>query len=122
MSRAVQPSLTAYTSLFLTYLVPQWRKVALLAALIFTGIGLQLFNPLVLRYFIDAFTSGSSNKNLALAGALFVGIALAIQGVTVLATYLSETVAWTATNTLRGDLVAHCLTLDMAFHKAHTPG
>ena len=122
MSRAVQPSLTSYTSLFLTYLGPQWRKATLMAALILTGIGLQLINPQILRYFIDAFTSSSSHKNLALAGALFVGIALAIQGVTVLATYISENVAWTATNTLRTDLVAHCLTLDMAFHKAHTPG
>ncbi len=122
MSRAVQPSLTSYTSLFLTYLGPQWRRVTLMAALIFTGIGLQLINPQILRFFIDAFTSGSSHANLALAGALFVGIALAIQAVTVLATYLSENVAWTATNTLRSDLVAHCLTLDMAFHKAHTPG
>ncbi len=122
MSRAVQPSLTSYKTLFLTYLGPQWRKATLTAALIFTGIGLQLINPQILRYFIDAFTSGNSHKNLALAGALFVGIALAIQGVTVLATYFSENVAWTATNTLRSDLVAHCLTLDMAFHKAHTPG
>src|SRR5205823_3582414 len=40
----------------------------------------------------------------------------------VLATYISENVAWTATNQLRTDLVAHCLTLDMAFHKEHTAG
>ncbi len=38
------------------------------------------------------------------------------------ATYVSENVAWMATNHLRTDLVAHCLGLDMAFHKAHTAG
>ncbi len=122
MSRAVQPSLTAYKMLFMTYLGPQWRKATLMAVLLLTGIALQLVNPQILRYFVDAFTTGGTHADLTLAGALFIGIALAIQGVSVLATYVSENVAWTATNQLRADLVAHCLTLDMAFHKAHTPG
>jgi len=38
------------------------------------------------------------------------------------ATYLSERVAWTATNALRADLAAHALSLDPVFHAAHTPG
>ena len=37
-------------------------------------------------------------------------------------TYSSLTVGWTATNALRADLARHCLRLDMAFHKTHTPG
>lgn len=122
MSRAVQSSLTSYKTLFMTYLGPQWGKATLMAVLLLIGIGLQLVNPQILRYFVDSFTSGGSHADLTLAGALFIGIALAIQGVSVLATYVSENVAWTATNQLRADLVAHCLTLDMAFHKAHTPG
>jgi len=122
MHSAGQPSLTAYKTLFMTYLGPQWRKATLMAVLLLTGIALQLVNPQILRYFVDAFTSGGSHANLTLAGALFIGIALVIQGTAVLATYFSENVAWTATNQLRADLVAHCLTLEMAFHKAHTPG
>ncbi len=122
MGRAVQSSLTSYKTLFMTYLGPQWRKATLMAVLLLTGIALQLVNPQILRYFVDTFTTGGSHADLTLAGALFIGIALAIQGVSVLATYVSENVAWTATNQLRADLVAHCLTLDMAFHKAHTPG
>ena len=31
-------------------------------------------------------------------------------------------VAWTATNTLRQEMLQHCLELDQAFHKAHKPG
>src|SRR6266478_2045857 len=122
MHSAGQPSLTTYKALFVTYLGPQWGKATLMAVLLLIGIGLQLVNPQILRYFVDSFTSGGSHANPTLAGALFIGIALAIQGTSVLATYFSENVAWKATNQLRADLVAHCLTLDMAFHKAHTPG
>src|SRR6266704_6699288 len=122
MHSAGQPMLTSYKALFVTYLGPQWGKATLMAVLLLTGIALQLVNPQILRYFVDSFTSGGSHANLTLAGALFIGIALAIQGTSVLATYFSENVAWKATNQLRTDLVAHCLTLDMAFHKAHTPG
>ncbi len=119
---AKQPSLASYKTLFLTYLGPQWRKATLMSVLLLTGIVLQLVNPLILRYFVDTFTAGGSHAALTLAGLLFIVVALIIQGVSVLATYYSENVAWTATNQLRTDLVAHCLTLDMAFHKAHTPG
>ncbi|MCB0013865.1 MAG: ABC transporter ATP-binding protein, partial [Anaerolineales bacterium] len=37
-------------------------------------------------------------------------------------TYLSEHVAWQATNGLRLDMLDHLLGLDLSFHKAHTPG
>jgi ABC-type multidrug transport system fused ATPase/permease subunit len=33
-----------------------------------------------------------------------------------------SSVSWTATNGLRADLAAHCLRLDLSFHKAPTPG
>ena len=48
-------------------------------------------------------------------------MALLAQGVTVAETYLAELVGWTATNTLRADLAAHCLGLDLGFHHARTP-
>ncbi|WOD39680.1 ABC transporter transmembrane domain-containing protein [Nodosilinea sp. E11] len=44
------------------------------------------------------------------------------QGLAIATTYVSETIAWRATNTLRLDLARHALGLDLAFHKAHTPG
>jgi ATP-binding cassette subfamily B protein/ATP-binding cassette subfamily C protein len=36
--------------------------------------------------------------------------------------YLSENIAWRATNVLRADLADHCLRLDLSFHNARTPG
>ncbi len=111
-----------YTDLLVNYLKPQWRKALLMAVLVLTSVGLQLVNPLILRYFIDAALNGQSSTSLILAALLFIGIALANQVISVSATYISENVAWTATNRLRTDLVAHCLSLDLAFHKAHTSG
>jgi ATP-binding cassette subfamily B protein len=111
-----------YFALLVTYLKPLWRRVLLLALLLLAGIGLQLLNPQILASFIDTALAGGATTTLLLAGALFTGVALANQGVSVAASYLSQYVAWTATNRLRTDLVAHCLTLDMGFHKAHTAG
>jgi ATP-binding cassette subfamily B protein/ATP-binding cassette subfamily C protein len=106
----------------MAYLKPQWLKTSLLAILLLTGISLLLLNPLILRYFIDTAVSGGAATSLILAGLLFTGVSLLNLGVSVATTYFSEYVAWTATNQLRADLVAHCLSLDMSFHKEHTSG
>jgi ATP-binding cassette subfamily B protein len=114
--------LKKYTDLLVNYLRPQWRKTLLMVVLLLVSVGLQLVNPLILRYFIDTALSSRASASLTLVALLFIGIALTNQAVSILATYISENVAWTATNRLRTDLVAHCLSLDMAFHKAHTSG
>ena len=111
-----------YTGMLVVYLRPQWRKTLLMAVLLLTSVGLQLVNPLIIRYFIDTFESDGSISALTYAAVAFIGIALATQVIAVYATYVSENVAWMATNHLRTDLVAHCLGLDIAFHKAHTAG
>jgi ATP-binding cassette subfamily B protein len=96
--------------------------VVWLAFLLLSTIGLQLVDPQILRYFIDSATSGAAGVNLLGAALLFFGIALLSQALTVLSTYVSTNVGWTATNALRADLARHCLYLDMPFHNAHTPG
>ncbi len=114
--------LRQYLRLLAKYLKPQSRKALLMGLLLLASIGLQLANPQVLRYFIDTATGKGSVASLMVAAFLFIGIALTNQGVSILARYFSEKVAWTATNQLRTDLVTHCLDLDMAFHKEHTSG
>jgi len=94
-----------------------WLAIALLSS-----IALQVFNPQILRYFIDTAVAGGPQRLLVLAAVGFVAIAFLRQGLEIAATYFSETVAWTATNQLRLDLAKHALGLDLAFHKAHTPG
>ncbi|MEO6890382.1 MAG: ABC transporter ATP-binding protein [Ktedonobacteraceae bacterium] len=114
--------LKRYITLLAAYLRPQWARALLLAVLLCGSIGLQLLNPQILAYFIDTALGGGATLPLVLAGIAFIGIALLNQGISVANTYFSEYVAWTATNQLRTDLVAHCLSLDMGFHKAHTAG
>ena len=86
------------------------------------ALALQLLNPQILRRFIDLAVDGSARARLPVIALTFVGLALLQQLLTTAARYVAEDVGWTATNRLRRDLVAHCLRLDLSFHKAHTPG
>ncbi|MBN1178862.1 MAG: ABC transporter ATP-binding protein [Anaerolineae bacterium] len=118
----MKTSLGQYGRLWSTYLTPQRGTVLLLAVLLFGNIGLQLFNPQVMRQFIDLAQAGAAPDVLVRIALLFVGVALLQQVLSVFVTWMSENVGWAATNALRGDLVAHCIGLDMSFHNAHTPG
>jgi ATP-binding cassette, subfamily B, bacterial len=112
-----------YGNLLITYLRPQGHRVTALAALLLSSIALQIANPQLLRYFIDTAQNPHSElRSLFVAAGLFIGLALATQLLSLGATYVSEVVAWSATNDLRSDLALHCLRLDMVFHKGRTPG
>lgn len=112
----------AYWSLLATYLRPQRANVALLGLLMTLGITFELVNPQIIRSFIDTAIAGGEVRQLAGAALVYIGIALAQQAASVAATYTGERIGWLATNALRGELVVHCLRLDLGFHKAHTPG
>ncbi len=119
-------ALKPYIDLLSTYLRPQRNRMTALAVLLAATIGLQLLIPQILRSFIDSAigVTGTHLFGLPLAtlALVFIGAALLQQVTSVTATYVSENVAWTATNRLRADLAAHCLNLDMPFHNTHTPG
>jgi ATP-binding cassette, subfamily B, bacterial len=117
-----QVPLQQQRALLARYLKPQRGKVALLAALLFANIGLQLARPLIVRTFIDVALAQGPLDSLFNAGLLFLAVALVNQGVAVAETYVAEDVGWTATNAMRADLVFHCLHLDMGFHNTRTPG
>jgi ABC-type multidrug transport system fused ATPase/permease subunit len=108
--------------LLTTYLRPQRAHVALLAVLLLAGIGLQLLNPQVIRYFIDTAQAGGPTRALLLAALVYLVAGLLGRGLAFATSYVSLNIAWRATNALRGDLTRHCLRLDMPFHKTHTPG
>lgn len=111
-----------YFILLSRYLRPQQRQVALLAALLFGGIGLQLVNPQIVRAFIDEAQAGGATAALTRIGALFLIVTVVNQALRTASAYLTEDVKWQATNLLRNDVSAHCLQLDMAFHNENTPG
>lgn len=115
-------SLAQYLSLLTRYLGPQRGRVVLLTILALASVALQVVNPQLIRAFIDGALSGRDGADLGAIAALFIAAVLVSQAVAIAATYVAETVGWTATNALRTDLAAHLLGLDMSFHKAHTPG
>lgn len=98
------------------------RRVAVLAVALVVGIALQLVNPQLLRQIIDGALAGEPSDVLVPVAALFVGLALAAQVVTVATTWVAEDVGWRATNRLRADLTSHVLHLDLGFHAHHSPG
>jgi len=104
------------------YLRPQRLQVAGLTLILLGGIALQLITPRVLRDFIDLALAGGSYTALTQKALQFFALVFVTQVTATVATYLSERVAWTATNLLRGDLAAHCLRLDMTFHQKYSPG
>ncbi|UAJ72239.1 ABC transporter ATP-binding protein [Synechocystis sp. PCC 7339] len=106
----------------MTYLSPQWGQVAALAIALVGSIVLQVLNPQILRYFIDTAMAGGPQIILVWLAVGFMAIAVVRQGLEIIATYFSETVAWTATNNLRLNLARHTLNLDLTFHKSHSPG
>lgn len=114
--------LREYLGLLSEYLLPQWRSMAALGALLLSGIAMQLVNPQLIRYFIDTAQAGNAGSKLLTAALVFIGLSLFTQVVRVIAAYIGENVGWTATNRLRSVVASHCLKLDMSFHKKHTSG
>lgn len=115
-------SFRQYKDLLAKYLQSQSSQVGLLAALLASGLILNLVNPQVIRYFIDTAQSGGSQPRLLAAALLFLALALAARALSLATDVMAENVSWTATNALRSDLALHALQLDMSFHKMHTPG
>jgi ABC-type multidrug transport system fused ATPase/permease subunit len=114
--------LKAYWELLAAHIRPQRARFGLLAGLLLVSIGLQVANPQIISGFIDAALGGAALSRLVSAALLFLGIAVLQQALSVGVVYLSQRVAWSATNALRAELASHCLNLDMGFHNAHTPG
>ncbi len=111
-----------YATLLIHYLRPHWKRVIFLGVFMFTGIGLNLLNPQIVRYFIDTAQADGAVQNLVWAGIAFLAIGIIRQGVQIVSSYLGQDVGWRATNQMRNTLAHHCLNLDMGFHHAHTPG
>ncbi|MEJ2758113.1 MAG: ABC transporter ATP-binding protein [Anaerolineales bacterium] len=111
-----------YWQLLAPHIRPQMGRFILLGILLFSGIGLRIVNPQIVRYFIDTASSGGDQALLIRAAIWFILVAILQQVLAVSAAYTGEYVAWTATNELRAELAEHCLNLDMSFHNNVSPG
>ena len=104
------------------HLTPYRSRAFALSAVMLSNIALQVVSPQFVRVFIDAATSGVSRSRLTQTAIAFIGLALIQQILNIGATYLGEELAWMATNSIRGALLRHCLTLDRSFHNCTSPG
>lgn len=111
-----------YLKLFSKYLKPHLLQILLLSLLLGLSVGISLFNPQILRKFIDLAKEGAEGKYLTLQAVIFICAAIIQQLIVVASTYVSQNLGWATTNSLRADLVKHCLKLDMSFHQTHQPG
>ncbi|GCE14985.1 ABC transporter ATP-binding protein [Tengunoibacter tsumagoiensis] len=114
--------LSTYWSFCWIYLRPYRWKALFLLLLLLSSIGLQILNPLILRWFIDDVSTYQPFSLLLHTALLFVVIALGEQVVSMLENYQAADLAWLTTNELRTDVMRHCLSLDLDFYQAHTPG
>ncbi|MEE3262904.1 MAG: ABC transporter ATP-binding protein, partial [Candidatus Latescibacterota bacterium] len=94
------PKRNRLRELLASYVLPHKGLVASLATLLFSSIGLQILNPQIMRGFIDAARSETSLDLVVQAGFLFLGVAVGQQVLAIAARYVSERLAWVATNAL----------------------
>ncbi|MHA1408377.1 MAG: ABC transporter ATP-binding protein [Candidatus Heimdallarchaeaceae archaeon] len=125
------------------YLLPFKKMVIILAVVLVSGTGLQIFTPFIIERYIDLAISGSSIQNinnflskiglpplnmanilsmLVFLGALYMILMFIQQLVSLLSVYIGQNLSWSTTNKLRYDLTQHCINLDMTFHNKHKPG
>lgn len=122
MPHSAKMRLGTQAALFRKYVGPHRGQAVFLAVLLLSSIVLQLTNPQLLRFFIDAALAGADFQPLALTALAFIVVALVTQLLTAWAQYVGEALGWNAMNALRADLTLHCLQLDLGFHKARTSG
>jgi ABC-type multidrug transport system fused ATPase/permease subunit len=111
-----------YTGLLTKYLKNSKLQLLFLSLIMGASIIIQLLNPQIVRYFIDGIEKKKPMDTLFIAAVLFILSALIQQVLAVGSTFFSQNIGWKATNSLRLDLVKHCLSLDMTFFKEHQSG
>jgi ABC-type multidrug transport system fused ATPase/permease subunit len=118
----MQSLLGQYRRFLGVYLWPQRTSFALLSCLLLIDLALHLGLPQVVQIFIDTATTGGSLSVLLWIGVAYLGVALGQNLTQVGWQYVSQNIGLIATNQIRADLTQHCLSLDMSFHNARTPG
>ncbi|MBG9736843.1 ABC transporter ATP-binding protein [Paenibacillus alvei] len=109
-------------SWLLRYVIPVRGRLFFLLVMLLVSTAFQLVNPQIVQQFIDTAASQGTLSTLLLLAGLYLIIAALTQLITVAISYLGNDISWRATNTLRADLLKHCLGLDMHFHNRKTPG
>ena len=118
----MKPSFALYRRFLTRYLAHCRGQVALLVTMLLAHTVTSVYAPQLLRGFIDGVVAGHAAAVLARVAALFLAVAAGRQITRGLTAYFSESVAWSATNRLRTDLLRHSVGLDLSFVNRHPPG
>ncbi|MCM3393133.1 ABC transporter ATP-binding protein [Cytobacillus oceanisediminis] len=111
-----------YRNFLKKYYFVQLKSVSLLFFLVAILLILQLWTPQLLKDFIDSIKAMDDKSPLIKIGMIYVGASIGIQLISIGSTFLGEKIGWSATNNLRRDLIKHCISLDIEFHKQIKPG
>ncbi|MGA5691441.1 ABC transporter ATP-binding protein [Cytobacillus pseudoceanisediminis] len=111
-----------YYNLLKKYIRPYRMKLNIIFFLLIVSIALSLISPQILRFYIDTAQLEGTSAVLVVAAVLFISVVLLNKLSDIVLTYLGEDVGLLTTNTLRKDLLEHCLNLDTSFYHHHTPG
>lgn len=104
------------------YLRVQKGKVNYLLLSIIIGVALTVFNPQLIRYFIDTATEGGSWNALLLAAGIFTLTTVLLQFNQILSVYLGDSVGWKATNLLKQKLLQIIMKRDIAYINEYRSG
>ncbi|NPD90650.1 MAG: hypothetical protein HGN29_18210, partial [Asgard group archaeon] len=91
----MSPSLKYTLSLLRKYLKPYVGQVVLLGFLLILYNGIQIANPQVIRFYIDAvFAETLDTKAILNASLMYIGFSLIHRGIYIVVRYLSQNLAW----------------------------
>jgi ABC-type multidrug transport system fused ATPase/permease subunit len=102
--------------------VPHKRRVAVMVVVLAVAGSLPLAGPLLIASFIDEANGSASRQMLLLLAGTYVGLGIARQMMSIAVAWTATDMAWRVTNELRSKLTRHVLNLDLAFHRATSPG
>jgi len=108
--------------LLLRYVTPYRSRIMVLGLLLLASAVLQVVTPLLIMQYINDAYGTTTVRVLSLIAVTYLILAVIQQVTLIAATALEQSVAWSMTNEMRVDLAAHCLDLDYAFHREHSPG
>jgi ATP-binding cassette, subfamily B, bacterial len=109
-------------SLLRRYVGPHKIQMAALAGILVLSVGLSVVAPLILGAFVNRAVSRVPESSLVEFATAYLMIAVLAGLLWIASEYLGARVAWQATNSMRADLLEHCLGLDMRFYEEHTVG
>ena len=114
--------LNTYLSLYKRYLAKEGYFLGLLVLGTICALGCRLAAPLWLRSFVNLIGDRADTQSIYVAVAMYTALQIAQRALNIATSYLSEHIGQRATDALRLDVIKHALTLDMSYHKEHTPG